>query len=323
MSAGAVIQRIKAYDVLNAGVSLGFKGLSFREDHSPHWEGFDIDLAKAAAIAVLGDSRKINFIPLQSEDRFQALKDNVIDLGCFNSSITFQRESKYSVSFVHPMLFDGEILMTHVDNLINGVPEAKATKKRYIAAMRGSTTQDNLERYFGELGLSCEIKLFESPQTAREAYQKGECNIYCLDSYLLSGERVQLEDQEKHLLLKDRISLEAMSPAVSSYDPLWHSAVSWVMKALIEAENLSINKNNVHAKYKNSTGYLNKFLKPPEDFCKKLGLQAEFTYKIISEIGNYGEIFERNLGKRSILNQERRDNKPWAEGGMLYSPLFI
>ncbi|CDG89426.1 hypothetical protein [Xenorhabdus bovienii] len=134
---------------------------------------------------------------------------------------------------------------------------------------------------------------------------------------------MQLEDQEKHLLLKDRISLEAMSPVVSSYDPLWHSAVSWVMKALIEAENLSINKNNVHAKYKNSTGYLNKFLKPPKDFCKKLGLQAEFTYKIISEIGNYGEIFERNFGKRSILNQERRDNKPWAEGGMLYSPLFI
>ncbi|PHM48865.1 transporter substrate-binding domain-containing protein [Xenorhabdus miraniensis] len=323
MSAGAVIQRIKTHDVLNVGVSLGFIGLSFREDHNSDWEGFDIDLAKAVAIAVLGNSERINFIPLQSGDRFQALKENIIDLGCFNASITFQREIIHYVSFVHPMLFDGEILMTHMDNLINAVPEAKATKKRCIAAMRGSTTQENLERYFGELGLNCEVKLFESPKHAREAYQKGICNIYCLDSYLLSGERIQLEEKEKHILLKDRISLEAMSPTVSSYDPLWHSAVSWVMKSLVEAENLGLNKHNIHEKYNISTGYLNRFLKPSKELCNKLGLQAEFTYKIISEIGNYGEIFERNLGKNSILNQERRKNKPWAEGGMLYSPLFI
>nr|WP_323861605.1 transporter substrate-binding domain-containing protein [Xenorhabdus sp. 3] len=247
----------------------------------------------------------------------------MVDLGCFNSSITFQRESEHNVSFVHPMLFDGEILMTHVDNLINGIPEAKATKKRYIAAMRGSTTQENLERYFEELGLSCKIRLFDSPQDARESYQKGICNIYCLDSYLLAGERIQLKDKENHILLQDKISLEAMAPAVSSYDPLWHSAVSWIMKSLIEAENLGINRNNAHEKYKTSTGYLNKFLKPSKELCNKLGLQPEFTYKIISEIGNYGEIFERNLGRMSILNQERKDNKPWSEGGMLYSPLFI
>ncbi|CCW29010.1 transporter substrate-binding domain-containing protein [Xenorhabdus nematophila] len=323
MNTSAVIQRIKTHNILNAGVSLGFRGLSFRDNYNSQWEGFDIDLAKAVAIAVLGNSKKINFIPLQSGNRFQALKDNIIDLGCFNSSITFQRESEYNVSFAHPMLFDGEVLMTHENNLINNVSEARSTKKREIAAMRGSTTQENLERYFAELGLNCNIMLFESPQDAREAYQKGICNIYCLDSYLLAGERIQLKAPEKHLFLKDRISLEAMSPAVSLHDPQWHASVSWIMKALIEAENLGITRNNVNDKYNISTGYINKFLKPSEELCNNLGLQTEFTYKIIRELGNYGEIFERNLGKSSILNQERKDNKPWSKGGMLYSPLFI
>jgi polar amino acid transport system substrate-binding protein len=256
MNTGMVIQKIRASDVINVGVSLGFVGLSFRKSHNSQWEGFDIDLAKAVAIAVLGNSKKINFISLQSGDRFQALKENIIDLGCFNASITFQREIDYYVSFVHPMLFDGEVLMTNIDNLINSEKKAKSTKKRFIAAMRGSTTQDNLKRYFGRLELDCEIMLFETPQQARESYQNGICNIYCLDSYLLAGERIQLEDKENHIILEDIISLEAMSPAISSADPLWHSTVSWIMKSLIEAENLGINKNNVHEKYNTSTGYL-------------------------------------------------------------------
>jgi ABC-type amino acid transport substrate-binding protein len=323
MSSQTVIEMIRQRDVLNVGVSLGFRGLSFRNAVKNCWEGFDIDLARAVAVAVFGDAGKIHYMPLQSGDRFRALRDGVIDLGSFNSSITFQREAESEVTFVHPMLFDGEVLMTPASNLLEPVEQASYTRKRRIAAMRGSTTEENLKRYFGNLNLSCEISLFDSPSQARQAYQHGECNIYCLDSYLLAGERAQLTDKEAHIILQDRISLETMSPAVASNDPQWLKAVTWIMRALIEAENLQVSSKNIHEMSQEATGYLKTFLYPSEQNCKNLGLRPEFIREIIHQVGNYGEIFQRNLGKYSELNQARRDNNLWSQGGMLYSPLFI
>ncbi|KAB8307825.1 MULTISPECIES: amino acid ABC transporter substrate-binding protein [Rahnella] len=323
MSNQTVIEMIRQRDVLNVGVSLGFRGLSFRNAVKNCWEGFDIDLARAVAVAVFGDAGKIHYMPLQSGDRFRALRDGVIDLGSFNSSITFQREAESEVTFVHPMLFDGEVLMTPASNLLEPVEQASYTRKRRIAAMRGSTTEENLKRYFGNLNLSCEISLFDSPSQARQAYQHGECNIYCLDSYLLAGERAQLTDKEAHIILQDRISLETMSPAVASNDPQWLKAVTWIMRALIEAENLQVSSKNIHEMSQEATGYLKTFLYPSEQNCKNLGLRPEFIREIIHQVGNYGEIFQRNLGKYSELNQARRDNNLWSQGGMLYSPLFI
>ncbi|WP_147194069.1 amino acid ABC transporter substrate-binding protein [Pantoea sp. MBD-2R] len=319
----SVIKRIEQHDVLNVGVSLGFKGLSQRDAARNSWQGFDIDLARAVAISVLGDGGKIHFVPLQSADRFQALRDGVIDLGTFNASVTFQREAEYGVSFVHPMLFDGEVLMTPYSNLTQDAPKAQFTRRRRIAAMRGSTTEENLTRYFGMLNLPCEIILFDAPHQARQAYQQGECDIYCLDGYLLAGEQAQLTDADQHLILEDRISLEVMAPAVNAQDPQWHAAVRWIMRALIEAENLGLNSQNIIEKSDNPTGYLQTFLYPDPAFCHRLGLQPAFIRDIIFHVGNYGEIFERNLGKDSPLKQSRRDNKTWAEGGMLWSPLFI
>lgn len=319
----SIIQQIKQRNVLNVGVSLGFKGLSSRDVTSNGWHGFDIDLARAVAVAVLGDSGKVHFVPLQSANRFQALQDGVIDLGTFNSSVTFQREVGFDVSFVHPMLFDGEVLMTSRRNLTEALPQARFTRRRRIAAMRGSTTEENLTRYFATLGLSCEIQLFDSPSQARLAYQRGECDIYCLDSYLLAGEHIQLTDKAQHLMLEDRISLEAMAPAVSSRDAQWHAAVRWIMRALIEAENLALNRGNVVEKSAGAGGYLQTFLWPDAALCDNLGLRSSFIRDVIQTVGNYGEIFERHLGKYSDLKQQRRDNRPWAQGGMLYSPLFI
>lgn len=323
MAEQSIIQRIKQHDILNVGVSLGFKGLSSRDTAGNSWSGFDIDLARAVAVSVLGDSGKIHFIPLQSANRFQALRDGVIDLGTFNASVTFQREAGFDISFVHPMLFDGEVLMTSRHNLTDTQPQARFTRSRRIAAMRGSTTEENLTRYFAALDLPCEIRLFDSPLQARLAYQRGECDIYCLDSYLLAGEHSQLADKEQHLILDDRISLEAMAPAVSSEDPQWHAAVRWVMRALIEAENLGLNSQNIAEKGKHPAGYLQTFLCPDTAMCQNLGLRDSFIRDVIRQVGNYGEIFERHLGSNSTLKQSRRDNRPWALGGMLYSPLFI
>ncbi|EIS1494308.1 transporter substrate-binding domain-containing protein [Salmonella enterica] len=323
MSETSVVSRIKQNDALNVSVSLGFKGLSQHDPIHQRWEGFDIDLARAVAIAILGSDNKINFVPLQSADRFQALRDGIIDLGTFNSSVTFRREVEFGISFVHPMLFDGEVLMTSRSNLAEAIPKAQFTRHRRIAAMRGSTTEENLIRYFTALNLSCEIIQFDSPQQARQAYQNGECEIYCLDSYLLAGEHVQLSESEQHLILDDRISLEAMAPAVTAEDPQWRTAVCWIMRALIEAENLGLDRLNINEKSRDPFGYLRTFLCPDALICQQLGLQPDFIRNIISRTGNYGDIFERHLGKYSLLKQPRRDNKIWAAGGMLWSPLFI
>lgn len=319
----SVIQRIIRDDVLNVGVSLGFKGLSQCDVVSNQWEGFDVDLARAVAVSILGDSRKIHFVPLQSADRFQALRDGVIDLGTFNSSVTFQREAQFDVSFVHPMLFDGEVLMTSLDNLTGIYPQVQFTRQRRVAALRGSTTKDNLSRYFSSMDLHCEIVQFDSPQLARQAYQRNECDIYCLDRYLLAGEHAQLKDRDQHVILEDRISLEAMSPAVAAKDAQWHTAVRWIMRSLIEAENLNIYSYNINDNEKDPTGYLRTFLYPEPSLCQRLGIRPSFVRDVIRTIGNYGEIFDRNLGMKSQLKQTRRENKRWADGGMLWSPLFI
>jgi ABC-type amino acid transport substrate-binding protein len=316
---------IKKRGAINAGVSLGFKGFSIQDEVTNHWKGFDIDIARAVAAGVFGDSRCVNYIPLQSGNRFSALQEGLIDLGVFNSSITFTREVFHDVRFIQPILFDGEALLTRLSNLYEGEKALNSTsvKNKKIAAMYGSTTKENLIRYFSSRNLSFEIILFDSPTEARKAYELGECDLYCLDYYLLSGEKSVLRDSEQHVILNDVVSLEAMSPAVSNKDTQWAMAVSWIIRSLIEAEELGITSRNIQTLNISADSYVEKFLCPDKKICELLGLVENFTQKVISEVGNYSEIFARNLGKNSELKLERRDNKLRSEGGLLYSPLFI
>lgn len=325
MAVDNLIKVIQRRGSLNAGVSLGFRGLSHRNETSGDWQGFDIDIARAVAAGVLGDSRAINYFPLQSGDRFDALNNGLIDIGTYNSSITFSREVAHGVKFVQPILFDGEALLTSRKNLRQAVLEMNchSLKNRVIAAMRGSTTQENLLRFFKSKNLTCEIVQFDSPAEARQAYEDGRCDVYCLDYYLLAGEKSLLSQPDQHVILNDVVSREAMSPAVSGHDSQWVAAVSWIIRTLIEAEELGISSDNVNTLNVPEESYIRQFLYPKKELCAMLGLPENFTRTVIAQVGNYAQIFDRNLGVNSAMNLQRRENKLRSNGGLLYSPLFI
>jgi polar amino acid transport system substrate-binding protein len=313
------VLEIKKRGYLKVGVSLGLLGLSAVNDKKV-WAGFDVDLAKAIAIAIFNDDRQIEYVPLASSDRFKALQENVIDVGTFNSSITLTREIQDGVKFCHPMLFDGERLM---------VDAAKSESSRLVsgdirvAALKGSTTGDNLNRFFREENLQGVVHLYRTFDEARNAYASGTCNYYCLDSYLLAGERLMLERPKNHVILPHMISREAMSPATKASKTQLTDAVTWTLRSLIESESIGITSGNLDNFLSAENWYTRKFLHPDSVTCKNLGLVKDFTTSIIEKLGNYGEIFERHLGVDSVLALGRGENKLRSGGGMLYSPLFI
>ncbi|MGY2049550.1 transporter substrate-binding domain-containing protein [Methylobacterium sp. JK268] len=311
------IREIAKRGTLRAGVSVGFVGFSRRiGPASIDWEGFDVDCARAVAIAVFDDPGRIDFIPLRAADRFQALQAGMIDIGLFNASATLQREVGHGIAFAHPTLFDGERLMTRVH-----APPAPRRGSR-IAAIRGSTTRHNLLRYIDTNGLGCEVLEFDTPDEARDSYVVGQCDYYCLDRYLLYGERTLCPDPDQHVILDDAVSYEYMSPAVSTRDPSWHAAVACVARTLIAAEELGLHRATEWAAASRDRA-VDAYIRATRLAAGPLGLQPDFALRIVSQLGDYGEIFARNLGERSALRAPRCENVPRSRGGLLFSPAFL
>lgn len=316
------VNAIKARGYLKAGVSLGINGLSYFNKEKSIWTGFDIDIAKAISAALFGNGDAVEYIPLQSGQRFTSLQTNIIDIGTFNSTLTMSREVAYGLSFMEPMLYDGEAFMVPKE-VFEEAGQLASMQSRIVSAIRGSTTYQNLVIYFAKQQLDFEVILSDTPDEALSVYEQEKCNIYCLDRTLLAGERQRLAHPHDHLILPDIISREAMSPIVSSSDPVWAKAVKWILKALIEAEELGISQATIQEKKARAEGYTKEFLNPNPDLCEKLGLMQQFTEKVITQVGNYADIYERNLGCFSPLQLDRGENTLRSKGGLLYSPLFL
>ena len=311
---------------IRVGVSLGFNGLSGCNPEGI-WAGFDVEIANAVAAALFGDADAVEFVPLASADRFDALSAGDIDIGSYNASITYFREARYDATFIHPILYDGEVFATPKENIRPGrgagasIRDVTGTR---IGMLAGSTTADNVARYCGHLELDYSAVLYRTPQAALSGYLAGEVDIYCLDSYLLAGELSRAGEMDGHVFLADQVSLEAMSPVARARDWQLVKAVKWALYALIEADNLGLRQDTVaEVRAQPPTSYLHRFLAPDADSVQSIGLVPDFTTRIVEQVGSYSDVFERNLGARSALKQERRANNLRGNGGMLYAPLFI
>lgn len=327
MSSDSVLQRIRRRGNIRIGTSLGFNGLSSYDEENARWTGFDVDIARAIAVAVLGDADAVEFIPLATSERFEALDGQHIDLGSYNSSVTFSREADHDATFIHPLLYDGEIFATRRENLQGeagagcSVLDARGTR---IGMLATSTTADNVSQYCHRLGVAYTPVMYDTPQEALAGYLTGQVDLYCLDSYLMAGELSRTGALDEHVFLRDQVSLEAMSPVARSSDWQFAKSVKWVLFAIIEADNLGLTQEAApfgHADVRSP--YLRRFLRPAVGSVEKIGLRPDFTSKIVEHVGSYRDIFERNLGMRSALKQERKFNRLRTEGGMLYAPLFI
>lgn len=320
-SAGAAsastLADVRARGTLNCGVNPGLQGFA-AQGADGKWAGFDADFCRAVAAAVLGDPAKVTFIPVNTTERFDKLKAGAIDLLSRNTTWTMERETKWPFRFAGISYHDGQGFI--VKKLL-GVTSAVNLGGASICFLSGTTTQANVDDYFREKEMAYTPVTFDKIGDLVKAFDDGKCDTYTADMSQLYAVRLKLAKPDEALVLPDAISKEPLGPAVKQGDDQWFTIVSWTLSALINAEELEVNAAGVDAlKAQSKKPDVRRLLGVEGTFGADMGLDADWAARAIKAAGNYGEIFDRNLGKDSPLAIERGLNALWNKGGLLYAP---
>jgi general L-amino acid transport system substrate-binding protein len=316
--AGKTIDAIKARGQLVCGVNTGLAGFS-AADSQGNWSGLDVDYCKAVAAALLGDAGKVKYVPLNAQQRFTALQSGEIDLLSRNTTWTLTRDASLGMHFVGTTYYDGQGFMVPAKGKIKS---AKQLKGATVCVQSGTTTEKNLTDFSRTNGLAIKPVVFEKVEAATSAYFAGRCQAYTTDaSGLASVRNKEAKVPAEHLILPELISKEPLGPSVRRGDDEFFAITKWVFFALIEAEEYGITQANVDAmKAKTDDPAMGRILGGTEDTGKLLGLDKEWAARAIKAVGNYGEIFERNVGPKSALGVPRGLNNLWNKGGIQYAP---
>lgn len=314
----STLEDVKARGYLQCGVSNGLIGFSIA-DEKGKWTGFDVDYCRAVAAAVLGDGSKVKFIPLSSADRFAALQLGTIDVLIRNTTWTMSRDTTLQVEFTGVTYYDGQGFMVNSKNLPD-IASVRQLSGASICVQAGTSTQSTLADYFRSHGMDYTPMVFEKFAEVNAAYDAGRCDVYTTDQSSLYALRLQLTAPNEHVVLPEIISKEPFGPAVRQGDPQWANIVRWTHYALVNAEEYGITKANVNYLLKSDNPNIKRMLGMQEnnDLGKGLGLDKDWVVKIIRNVGNYGEIFERNIGQRTPLKISRGINALWTNGGLQY-----
>jgi general L-amino acid transport system substrate-binding protein len=307
--------QIRSRGTLRCGVSEGILGFSAR-DESGQWRGLDVDFCRAVAAAALGDSGKVSFVPLRASARFIALKTGTIDLLSRNTTWTFDREAGLHVRFAGVLFYDGQGFM---------VPRKKAPKSiaglkgATVCVEKGTTSAQHLADYSAARRLAMTALVLDSAAELIDAFTSGHCRALTADASRLAATRLRVPGGSRtFVILPDRISKEPLGPVVRAGDEEWLTIVRWVLIALIAAEESDVTRDNVRERMRDPA--LLQVLKPDADISKALGLDPEWTVRVVQSVGNYGEMFERAVGDASPLKLERGLNRLWTDGGLMYAP---
>ncbi len=317
--AGGVFDRVRSKKLLRCGVSEGLTGFSIR-DASGNWSGMDVDFCRAVAAAA-GPDVKVDFVPLAASARFVALKMGKIDLLARNTTWTLGREVFLGVQFAGVLYFDGQAFMV---TRKSGINRASQLKGAAICVEKGTTSELNLADYSREKALKFKPLVLDSQAEALKAFMAGRCKAFTSDSSILASERLAAPGGPgEYMILPERISREPVGPVVRRGDEEWLRLVKWVLFALIEAEDQGITRENA-ASVKKTTGNpsVRRLLGLEGGFGKALGTDNDWALRAIQASGNYGEIFERNLGRNSALRIDRGENRLSTKGGLLWAPPF-
>jgi general L-amino acid transport system substrate-binding protein len=290
------------------------------------YSGLDVDVCKAVAAAVFGDPGKVEYRDLNSSERFAALASGEVDLLSRNTTMTLSRDAAggNALSFAPTTFYDGQGVMTPRSS---GITTLKDLAGKPICVESGTTTELNLADRMRELSVPYTPLKFQTGDQTYAAYLGGRCVAVTSDRSQLAAKRTSFPSPQDHTLLPDVMSKEPLTPATTNADPAWADAVRWSVYALMQAEELGITKANVaarlaEAKASTNLADLRRFLGVEGDFGKQLGLPADFVVKTVQAVGNYGEVFDRNVGPGSPLKLDRGVNRQWKEGGLIYSPPF-
>jgi len=318
VATAGTLDDVKSRGVLRCVVSTGVPGFAY-PDASGAWKGFDIDFCRATAAAVLGDASKIKAVTSTGKTRFTKLNAGEGDVLWRNTTITFSRDVGVKLRFHGVNYYDGQGFMV---KKALGVKSAKELNGASVCIQTGTTTELNLADYFHANGMKYEAVTIETNDEARQNYTSGRCDVYTTDASGLAATRSTFSDPQNHIVLPEIISKEPLGPATRQGDDQWSDIVTWVLNATITAEEKGITQANVDKMKSSKDPEVLRLLGVEGSQGKELGLSNDWAYNIIKSIGNYGEIFERNIGVNTPIGLPRGLNALWTKGGLQYSPPF-
>jgi general L-amino acid transport system substrate-binding protein len=316
--AGKDLDAVKKKGFIQAGVNGGVFGFGM-PDEKGVWKGLDVDTAKAVAAAIFGDASKVKYTPLTAQQRFTALQSGEIDVLTRNATRTLSRETQLGLNFVTVNYYDGQGFM--VPKKL-GVKSAKELGGATVCVLPGTTTEQNAADYFRSNSMDWKPVVIESTSELAKTFFAGRCDVLTSDASQLAGTRAVAPNPKDYEILPEIISKEPLAPAVRHGDDQFRDIVDFAVLAMINAEELGITSKNVDEMMKSKDPMVQRFLGVIEGNGASLGLDEKWAYNIIKQVGNYGEVFERNVGVNTTLGIERGLNALWTNGGLMYSPPF-
>lgn len=310
------LERVKARGAVVCGVSQGLPGFS-NPGRDGEWTGIDVDLCRALSAAIFNDATKVKFVGLAAKDRFTALQVGEIDVLSHDTTWTLSRDAALGLNFTGVTYYDGQGFM--VRKLLQA-KSALDLNGASICTQTGTTTELNLSDFFRAHLMKYEVIAFESSDETLKSYQSGRCDVFTNDISSLYAQRLKLTDPADHIILDDVISKEPLGPAVRQGDDQWFDIVKWTLFAMINAEDLGISSKTIEQALKSDKPEIRRFLGIDSDLGSSLGLSRDWCVRIVRLVGNYGEIFDRNVGAGSKLGIPRGLNRLWSQGGIQYAP---
>ncbi len=315
-ASGDTLAQIKKKGELQCGVSDGLPGFS-NPNAKGVWEGIDVDLCHALAAGIFGDANKVKFIPLNAKERFTALQSGEVDVLSRNTTWTLSRDATMGLTFTSTLYYDGQGFLV---NKALGVKSAKELDGASICIQAGTTTELNVSDYFKANGMKFTPVVFDTSDQTVKGFESGRCDVLTSDQSQLYALKIKLAKPGDAMVLPEVISKEPLGPAVRQGDEQWSTLVKWTLFAMVSAEELGVTSKNVDAMKDSKNPDVRRLLGLEEPSGKVLGIQADWGYQIVKQVGNYGEVFERTVGKGSPLGIDRGVNALWNQGGFMYAP---
>jgi general L-amino acid transport system substrate-binding protein len=314
-SAQATLANVKQKGFLQCGANTGLAGFGV-PDAQGNWTGFDVDYCRAVAAAIFGDPTKVRFTPLAAKDRFTALQSGEVDVLIRNTTVTMSRDTTLGLDFPAVNYYDGQGFMVRKKL---GVASAKELNGASVCTQQGTTTELNLADYFRGNNMKYEVVAFATSDETFKAYDTGRCDAFTTDASGLYAERLRASAPDDHIVLPEIISKEPLGPGVRQGDPQWADIVRWTHNALLIAEEFGVTKANVDQMMKSDNPEVKRLLGVEGSYGESIGLSKDWVVKMLKGVGNYGEIFERNVGEGSRLKIKRGLNALWNKGGLQFA----
>ncbi|PTW61028.1 general L-amino acid-binding protein [Breoghania corrubedonensis] len=315
-ASGATLDDVKAKGFVQCGVSQGLPGFS-NPDSAGNWSGLDVDFCKAMAAAIFGDPSAAKYTPLSAKERFTALQSGEIDVLPRNTTWTMTRDTTLGLNFVGVNYYDGQGFMVRK---ALGVSSALELSGASICTNTGTTTELNVADYFRANNMPYEIVAFEKSDEVVQAYDSGRCDVYTTDASGLYAQRLKLTNPDDHMVLPEIISKEPLGPVVRQGDDQWFNVAKWTLFAMINAEELGVTKANVEDMKSSDNPAVKRLLGLEGSYGEAIGLSNDWALNLIKAVGNYGEVFDNNVGPDTPLGISRGLNALWSKGGIMYAP---